>query len=422
MTPEGWRRDAIGSLGHVHAGRQRSPHFTDGRARPYLRVANVFDGFIRTSDVLEMPFADSEFQRYRLTDGDILLNEGQSLDLVGRAAIYRGQPPECAFQNTLVRFRVGTDLTPNYAFQLFRHLHKSGVFASIATQTTSIAHLGVGRFAGLEVLVPPLAEQRKITAILSSVDDAIEASQAVVDQLQVVKKAMMTDLLTRGLPGRHTKFKMTEIGEVPEVWRTATVGELLLESAYGTSAKCESGPQGDPVLRIPNVVAEEINLRDLKYVSLPPAEVERYRLRPGDILIIRTNGNPRYVGRSAVVGQLDGTWLYASYLIRLRVRPDLVMSDFLNAAMRSTTSRKTMEGAIRTSAGNYNLNTQGITNTIVPLPPITEQNEIVAVNQAFGDRLSVERAVLQALGDMRSSLMSVLLTGEVRVTPDEDAA
>ena len=63
---------------------------------------------------------------------------------------------------------------------------------------------------------PPLPEQRKIAAILSSVDDAIEKTQAVIDQLQVVKRGLMQELLTRGLPGRHTQFKPTEIGNVPK--------------------------------------------------------------------------------------------------------------------------------------------------------------------------------------------------------------
>ena len=57
------------------------------------------------------------------------------------------------------------------------------------------------------VLVPPLPEQRKIAAILSSVDDAIEKTQAVIDQVQVVKRGLMQELLTRGLPGRHTRFQ-----------------------------------------------------------------------------------------------------------------------------------------------------------------------------------------------------------------------
>ena len=60
-------------------------------------------------------------------------------------------------------------------------------------------------FDDFEVAVPPLAEQRKIAAILSSVDDAIEKTQAVIDQVQVVKRGLMQELLTRGLPGRHPR-------------------------------------------------------------------------------------------------------------------------------------------------------------------------------------------------------------------------
>ena len=61
-------------------------------------------------------------------------------------------------------------------------------------------------------------EQRKIAAILSSVDDAMEKTRAVIDQVQIVKSGLMHDLLTRGLPGRHTRFKQTEIGPIPEEW------------------------------------------------------------------------------------------------------------------------------------------------------------------------------------------------------------
>lgn len=276
--------------------------------------------------------------------------------------------------------------------------------------------------AEIPVPVPPLGEQRKIAAILSSVDDAIEATQAVIEQLGVLKKAMMAELLTRGLPGRHTKFKMTEIGEVPEGWVVCPVGDLLNETAYGTSAKCEAQATGLPVLRIPNVVSESVTTDDLKYATLPPAEAERYSIRQGDLLVIRTNGNPSYVGRSAVVPRLTGTWLYASYLIRLRPKHERVSPSFLHEALRSERARETMRGAIRTSAGNYNLNTQGIAKTLVPVPPLGEQADIVRTARMTKERIDSEGAGLAQLRAVKSALMSVLLTGEVRVKRDEAAA
>lgn len=419
MAPEGWRNASVGTVGEVVAGKAKNTT-SDAANRPYLRVANVFDGRIDVTDVSTMPFSDGEFERYKLQVGDVLLNEGQSLELVGRCAMYRGEyPGPCAIQNALIRFRAGPQVEATFAEQLFRWCQQSGVFAEIATQTTSIAHLGVKRFADLEVALPPLAEQRKIASILSSVDDAIDGTQAVIDQLQVVKKAMMAELLTRGLPGCHTRFKQSQIGKVPQEWDVGRIGDLLVESAYGTSAKCESGGQGLPVLRIPNVVAERITTDDLKFAVLGPADVERYKVSQGDILVIRTNGNPLYVGRTAVVPAHEGDWLYASYLIRLRIQRERMSPLFLQEALRSEACRATMAGAIRTSAGNYNLNTQGIANTLVPIPPLGEQGEIVAIATSCQTRLDAEAKFLASLRAAKAALMSALLTGEVRVTPDE---
>lgn len=164
MLPEGWRKCRISDLGDVQSGRQRSPHFTEGVLRPYLRVANVFDGYIDTSDVLKMHFKESEYETFKLNEGDILLNEGQSLELVGRSAIYHGEPANCCFQNTLLRFKPNSEILSDYAQYLFRYLLNTGQFAAIASRTTSIAHLGATRFAGMVVRIPPLPEQRKIVA------------------------------------------------------------------------------------------------------------------------------------------------------------------------------------------------------------------------------------------------------------------
>ena len=196
QIPEFWKLKRINELGKVQAGRQRSPHFTEGKIRPYLRVANVFDGYIDTSDVLEMAFTEDEYKRYCLQDGDILLNEGQSLDLVGRSAIYRGVPKNCCFQNTLIRFRAYKDINIEFAQTLFQFLQYSGRFSAIALQTTSIAHLGVSRFASLEVILPPYEEQCQIAEIFSVQQKALNTEREKLLQLQILKCGLMQDLLT----------------------------------------------------------------------------------------------------------------------------------------------------------------------------------------------------------------------------------
>lgn len=154
----------ISELGEVTMGRQRAPRYEDGpQQRPYLRVANVFDGFINETDILQMHFSDSEFDKYRLAPGDILLNEGQSRHLVGRSAIVGKLKNDCAFQNTLIRVRPKL-IEAEYAHAYFQFCLYSGKFAKMASQTTSIAHLGVKNFAMLNT---PFPEARKRKEILS---------------------------------------------------------------------------------------------------------------------------------------------------------------------------------------------------------------------------------------------------------------
>lgn len=162
-----WKIKRVSRAGDVQLGRQRAPKYQSGKwTRPYLRVANVFDGYFDLEDVLSMDFDDRDFVRYELRSGDILLNEGQSRELVGRCAMFEDQIEGCCFQNTLVRFRCGNDLVPKFAFAYFQFLFYRQSFAAVARQTTSIAHLGADTFQKLLMPVPSVDEQRQIADVM----------------------------------------------------------------------------------------------------------------------------------------------------------------------------------------------------------------------------------------------------------------
>jgi len=160
--------------GAILMGRQLSPKYKTGKyTRKYLRVANVFDGFIDTSDVNEMDFNESEFATFKLESGDVLLNEGQSRELVGRSAIFRDDVLDCCFQNTLIRFRPNVDVLSEFAHYYFQYCQYTSRFVQISKQTTSIAHLGVQRFAELKFPIVAIDVQRAIADSLSAVVAAI---------------------------------------------------------------------------------------------------------------------------------------------------------------------------------------------------------------------------------------------------------
>lgn len=195
--PASWNVSPVGEAGNVQLGRQRAPKYQTGKhTKPYLRVANVFDGYFDFSDVLEMDFDANDFETYLLEPGDILLNEGQSRELVGRCAIYGGEIADCCFQNTLVRFRAGDGLLPEFAFFYFQYLFYKGVFASISRQTTSIAHLGAERFSKLPMAVPPMPEQERIVNTLNAVINECRRIERHRGLINDVKRGMMDATLS----------------------------------------------------------------------------------------------------------------------------------------------------------------------------------------------------------------------------------
>lgn len=189
-----WETKRVDEQGSVLAGKALAVD-APGLQRPYLRTKNVLDGAIDLSDVLTMPMTDAEFTRFEILDGDVLLNEGQSLELVGRASIYRGEfGQRCAIQNALLRFRAFPSTSEEFAAQYFRQCQKDGTFAKVATKTTSVAHLGSSRFSSLELAWPTPAEQQRIATCLSSLDALITAETQKHEALKTHKKGLMQQL------------------------------------------------------------------------------------------------------------------------------------------------------------------------------------------------------------------------------------
>jgi len=177
--PDHWQWTTVGNAGELKLGRQRAPSNHHGSNMvPYLRVANVHENRLALDDILEMHFEPEEAKRFELKPMDVLLNEGQSYELIGRPALYRGEIPGACFQNTLIRFRAHENVDPEFALIVFRAYLRIGRFMKEAQQTTNIAHLSAGRLAAIEFPLPTLMEQRAIVAKvahLANICDELEA-------------------------------------------------------------------------------------------------------------------------------------------------------------------------------------------------------------------------------------------------------
>ena len=306
-----------------------------------------------------------------------------------------------------------------------QHLYQHPSIWRFQQQTTGIINLKHRDYLDQSVLVPPLPEQQLIASILDTVDEVIRKTEEVIAKLQQMKQGLLHDLLTRGIddngelrdPDRHPEqFKDSELGRIPKDWEVEPLGEATEDIRYGTSAHCEQAGT-HLVLRIPNIRHPRLVLEDRKFYSPSAAEAKRYALQGGDLLVIRTNGNPKLLGRCGLVGPEAEHALFASYLIRIRLdgrrlRPAFG-ALFLN---RSEMVRAWVERRAATSAGNYNINTTQLRACPFGFPSLGEQEAIVGLHDSLQNRLEKEQAELQKLRLLKSGLMDDLLTGRVRVT------
>jgi type I restriction enzyme S subunit len=271
-----------------------------------------------------------------------------------------------------------------------RHLLVSDRFHSEFMRTVS----GVGgsllrarpiNVARIEIPLPPQSEQKRIAAILDQADAIRRKRHRAIQNVTDIAPAVF-----------HQMFPDQDADS------TATLNQLGVEFRYGTSNK--SQPTGFPTLRIPNVLAAALDLTDLKTVPVESNEFDRLKLHDGDLLFVRTNGNPAYVGRCAVfnsrliaaAGYDPEEFIYASYLIRGRADSRVVNPRYLRAFLDTPRGRRMVREQCRTSAGQYNINTHGLGSLEVPVPPIQRQEQFA---QQLEEITSLEAKTVSAFAE-----------------------
>lgn len=199
QNERGWTIVKVADAGEVQLGRQRSPKYQSGKfTRPYMRVANVYEDRLDLRDVLSMDFDERDFATYKLEFGDLLLNEGQSTELVGRPAMWRGDLPDCCFQNTLVRFRADPEVTnPEFALAVFREYLQRGAFARISSKTSSVAHLGARPFAAMPFPLPARNDQDRFATLRDQLRHATDHTSRAYSE----SKALFSTIVHRAFRG-----------------------------------------------------------------------------------------------------------------------------------------------------------------------------------------------------------------------------
>lgn len=278
----------------------------------------------------------------------------------------------------------------------------------------------------ISIPLPPLNEQKRIADKLDSILARIDACRERLDRIPAILKRFRQAILAAATSGKLTEeWRENSCNE--SSWQEINVGELLIDIRYGTAKKCHYEPQATPVIRIPNICDGKISHANLKYAEFDDDERQKLSLDTGDILMIRSNGSVDLVGRTALATEADAGFLYAGYLIRLRVNQQIVNPAYLSLALSAPDARHTIELTARSTSGVNNINTEEIKVIGIKLPNRTEQTEIVRRVEklfAYADRIEARYHAARARVDkLTPAILAKAFRGElVPQNPDDEPA
>jgi type I restriction enzyme S subunit len=194
-----WPVRRLSEIATVNSGVALGRNLSDADAEelPYLRVANVQDGYFDLAEVKTVRVLRGEVKRYMLEPGDVVLTEGGDYDKLGRGGLWTGAIAPCLHQNHIFRVRTNRDvLLPEFLAEWIGTDMGKSYFRRCAKQSTNLASINSTQLKACPVPCPDIQEQQAIVAVLREVRSVVDHSASVLDQLIRIKWALSHDLLT----------------------------------------------------------------------------------------------------------------------------------------------------------------------------------------------------------------------------------
>ncbi|WP_236750978.1 restriction endonuclease subunit S [Actinoalloteichus hymeniacidonis] len=432
--PAGWVWAQLGELGEYINGRGFKKSEWSDSGRPIIRIQNLTGSGQKFNY-----YADELQERHKVNSGDLLISWAATLG----AHIWRG--PEAALNQHI--FKVRPFIDKYFLFYLLEYKINELLASS---HGSGMIHITRPKFDQLQVAIPPLSEQRRIVEALETHNSRIVAATgdliSAQSRFEVLKRSAIlqttsgarstqnqdhepaTELLTRianeleRTPNAKRRKDVRPAPLSPRVnlpshWRIAPLGALTRNIEYGTSAKASSDPT-EPniaVLRMGNIQDGRLDLRELKYLPRSHPDSSKLLLADGDLLFNRTN-SPELVGKSAVYHSAMGPATFASYLIRCQFAHG-VEPEWVSLCINSPVGRQYIRSVAAQQVGQANVNSTKLASFPIPIPPHSEQIELLKEFHMWKDQVDrttkiAQRALTQSKA-LRQSLLTRAFTGSL---------
>ncbi|MCX7099466.1 MAG: restriction endonuclease subunit S [Methylococcales bacterium] len=359
----------------------------------------------------------------KIKGGDILIC--RLAEPVGRACIIPEQFSEAITSVDCTIFRPNSDiLDKSFINHWLSHQQHLKVCEDLAGGSTRqrISRSSLGRVV---VPVPQMEEQKAIATILDTLDEAIDAAEAMLAKQEKMKQGLLQDLLTRGVddngqlrPHYHERpdlYQQTELGWIPRFWSINLLDEFAVKIQDGTHFSPKTGGGHYLYITSKNIRFGFIDLSNVETID-EAQHIEIYRrcdVKQGDLLLTKDGAN---TGNAAINTINEPISLLSSVaFIRLDSTKDIAL--FHLQYLLSQSGQRRLKDLMSGNAITR-LTLKKIRNFEVPRPTVTEQKMIADILALADDEINTLRAERNKLLLIKTGLMQDLLTGRRRVTPE----
>lgn len=361
-----------------------------------LRMNNVDTrGNLIWNEFIRVPANAETISRFQLQSGDVVFNNTNSTELVGKSAFFEGHEEPVVYSNHFTRLKAeSSQLEPRYLAFWLLNQWQLRIFENLCNRWIGQSAVKADKLLALHLPLPPLPEQKRIAAILTEQVAAIErARSATVAQIQATK-------------GLHTAY-LREVFQSLEAtqWPEKQLADLCeIQLGKMLSPKSKTGISSFPYLRNANVQWGRLSLDDMAEMDFSELERKKFALKRGDLLVCE-GGEP---GRAAIWdGQIEPCY-YQKALHRLRPISSNIMPEFLMYRLWFAASKHEFSDShAKTTIAH--LPAVRLAQLTVRVPPIAEQTKLVAsLNQKFKAADSL-RGLLAQQSNLITNLPSTLL-------------
>ena len=282
-------------------------------------------------------------------------------------------------------------------------------------------------FKEFNVYIPSFKTQQKIAKILTTIDQLIEKTQALIDKHTVIKQGMMADLFTRGIDPTTGQlrppveqapqlYKETELGWVPKEWDVGVLNDFLKNIEQGWSPDCDSKPAQSGhwgVLKTTAVVWTGFNCCENKALPVKLKPRLEYEVKVGDVLMTRAGPGNR-VGVVACIDSVQIKLMLSDKLYRI-VSNEKLVNEYLAMLLSSAAVQRQLNATKTGLAESQSNISQDIVKKLLIIMPDKKEQEIVVERvKSITSKIKTEQAYLNKLNVQKKGLMQDLLTGKVK--------